>query len=46
MYDLGFERLNDLKKFSFAKQVREVSKIIDMDINLDNLKESLFKIRW
>jgi hypothetical protein len=44
MYDLGFERLNDLNKFSFAKQIKEVSKIIDMDINLDNLKEAYSRL--
>ncbi len=32
MNDLGFERLNDLNKFSFAKQIKEVSKIIGIDI--------------
>jgi predicted component of type VI protein secretion system len=40
MYDLDFERLNDLNKYSFSKQIKEVNKIIDMDINLDNLKEA------
>jgi predicted component of type VI protein secretion system len=44
MYNLGFERLNDLNKFSFAKQIKEENKIIDMDINLENLKEAYSRL--
>jgi hypothetical protein len=44
MLKISLDRQSDLNRISFVKQLEEVSKLIDMDINLNNLEEAYLRL--
>ncbi len=44
MFKISLDRQSDLNRISFVKQLEEVSKLIDMEINLNNLEEAYLRL--